>query len=197
MKLRLTVLLFGAIFAIHGLAAPANGAMLDLEGKHLEKGPVTDSQNGENQAEECDCEQQEHKHGDWQAKMAEREQKLLTWVDQYTPDKKTEWTQVLAEKKELRTKWLSPEFAEKREKWKQEKMVKIQDLKKQLERGKITKEEFVKQAHGGKNMSHWKTFHDLKGAVEAKNDQKAAELLNQLLEQSKQHNASMKEMMNK
>ena len=34
--------------------------------------------------------------------MAEREQKLLAWVDQYTPDKKAEWTKVLAEKKEIK-----------------------------------------------------------------------------------------------
>ncbi|WP_342430789.1 hypothetical protein [Neobacillus sp. FSL H8-0543] len=146
---------------------------------------------------ECDCEQQEHMQKDWQAKIKEREKNLLSWVDQYTPDKKAEWTKVLEEKKALRNQWLSPEFAEKREKWKQEKMSKIQDLKKQFEEGKLTKEEFVKQAHGGKDFGHFKTYHELNNAVAAKDKKQAAALLNQLLEQSKQHNEKMKEMMNK
>jgi hypothetical protein len=44
-------------------------------------------------------------------------------------------------------------------------------------------------------MGHWKTFHDLKAAVEAKDNKKAAELLNQLLNQSKQHNEKIKTML--
>lgn len=149
----------------------------------------------------CDCEAEEtqhHKmgHGDWQAKMAEREKLLLGWVDQYTPDKKAEWTQVLEEKKQLRNKWMSPENAEKREKWKSEKIKKMKELHKQLEEGKITKEQFMKEAHGGKDMGRWKTFHDIKLAVEKKDDKLAAERLNQLLDQYKDHNEKLKEKLN-
>ena len=73
-------------------------------------------------------------------------------------------------------------------------MAKIKELKKQFDEGKITKEEFVQKAHGGKAMGNWKTFHELKTAVEAKNEKQSAELLNQLLEQSKQHNEKIKAM---
>lgn len=198
MKIKILLYVFSLMLSIPGLAA-ANGPMPDTDEVIAEKVPMKDSQLEKEKmdAEECDCEKQEDMHRNWQAKMAEREQKLLTWIDQYTPDKKAEWTKVLEEKKQLRNKWLSPELAEKRENWKQEKMAKIQELKKQLEAGKITKEEFVKQAHGGKNLGNMKTFHELKDAVEAKNDKKAADLLNQLLEQTKQHNEKMKEMINK
>jgi hypothetical protein len=196
MKFRLLIMVLGLLFAMPGFTS-ANVQTPDSSEKPAEKRPESGSQEkeGDKDSEECDCEKQEHSHKHWQAKMAEREQKLLAWVDQYTPDKKAEWTRVLAEKKELRTKWLSPENAEKREKWKQDKMAKIQELKKQLDEGKITKEEFVQKAHGGKAMGHWKTFHELKAAVEAKNDKQAAELLNQLLEQSKQHNEKIKVML--
>jgi hypothetical protein len=192
MKKRMLIIVLGLLLAIPGWVS-ANVEVPDANGKQTEK-PVPGSQDKED-TEECDCEKQEHMHKNWQAKMAEREQKLLAWVDQYTPDKKAEWTKVLAEKKELRNKWLSPENAEKREKWKQEKMSKIQELKKQLDEGKITKEEFVQKAHGGKAMGNWKTFHDLKAAVESKNDKTSAELLNQLLDQSKQHNEKIKAML--
>ncbi|PLS07258.1 hypothetical protein [Neobacillus cucumis] len=144
----------------------------------------------------CDCKggkRQHMTHKDWQAMMAEREQKLLVWVTQYTPDKKAEWTKVLEEKKKLRTQWLSPENLAKREQWKKERMAKIEELKKQFESGKMTKEEFIKQAHGGKEMGHWKTFHELRIAVDKKDNKQAAVLLNQLLEQTKQHNQLMKE----
>lgn len=196
MKLRLLMMVLGLLFAMPGFTS-ANVQTPDSNGKSAEKSPEPGSQEkeGDKDSEECDCEKQEHSHKHWQAKMAEREQKLLAWVDQYTPDKKAEWTKVLAEKKELRNKWLSPENAEKRENWKQEKMARIQELKKQLDEGKITKEEFVQKAHGGKAMGNWKTFHELKAAVEAKNDKQAKELLNQLLEQSKQHNEKIKAML--
>jgi hypothetical protein len=193
MKVRMLIIVLGLLLAMPGLSL-ANVQGPDSAEKPAEKRPVPGSQEKEKGSEECECESHDHGHRDWQAKMAEREQKLLAWVDQYTPDKKAEWTKVLAEKKELRNKWLSPENAAKREKWKQEKMAKIQDLKKQLDEGKITKEEFVQKAHGGKAMGNWKTFHDLKAAVEARNDKQAAELLNQLLEQSKQHNEKIKAM---
>ena len=196
MKFRLLAMMLGLLLAMPGFTSANVQTPNDSE-KQAEKRPVPGSQDKEADkgSEECDCEKQEHSHKDWQAKTLEREQKLLVWVDQYTPDKKAEWTKVLAEKKELRTKWLSPENAQKREKWKQEKMAKIQELKKQLDEGKITKEEFVQKAHGGKAMGHWKTFHELKAAVEAKNYKQAADLLNQLLEQSKQHNEKIKAML--
>jgi hypothetical protein len=192
MKKRMLIILLGLILAMPSFAI-AN--VQTPGGSEKPAVPGSQEKDGEKETEECDCEKQEHNHKDWQAKMAEREQKLLGWVDQFTPDKKAEWTKVLAEKKELRNKWLSPENSKKREEWKQEKMARIQELKKQLDEGKITKEEFVQKAHGGKAMGHWKTFHDLKTAVEAKNDKRAAELLNQLLEQSKQHNDKIKTML--
>ncbi|MEH7178408.1 hypothetical protein [Neobacillus vireti] len=186
------IMMLGLLLAMPGFTS-ANVQVPDENQKP--SAPNSHEIDGEKGTEECDCdEKHEHMHKNWQEKMAEREQKLLTWVNQYTPDKKEEWTKVLSEKKELRNKWLSPENATKREKWKQEKMEKIQALKKQLDEGKITKEEFVQKAHGGKAMGNWKSFHDLKAAVETRNDKQAAELLNQLLEQTKQHNEKMKAM---
>ncbi|SDM39868.1 hypothetical protein [Bacillus sp. OK048] len=188
MIVRMMVIALGLLLALPGLTSanvqsPAENEKQAVPGSH------------DRESEKDGIEREDHNHINWQAKMAEREQKLLGWVDQYTPDKKAEWTKVLAEKKELRNKWLSPENAAKREKWKQDKMAKIKEFKKQLDEGKITKEEFVQKAHGGKAMGSWKTFHDLKTAVEAKNDKQAIELLNQLFEQSKQHNEKIKAML--
>jgi len=152
------------------------------------------------EAKPCDCKDgkgHHMNHKDWQAMMAEREQKLLGWVSQYTPEKKAEWSRVLKEKKDLRTQWMSPENSSKREQWKKERIAKIEGLKKQFESGKITKEEFMKQAHGGKEMGHWKTFHELRIAVNKKDNKQAAILLNRLLEQTKQHNQLMKEKLAK
>ncbi|MEH7245807.1 hypothetical protein V7114_03335 [Neobacillus niacini] len=188
MKVRMLIIVLGLLLAMPGITS-ANVQAPDETEKPA--APSPHDKEGDKDGEEGN----EHNHNNWQAKMAEREQKLLAWVDQYTPDKKAEWTKVLAEKKELRNKWLSPENAEKREKWKQEKMGKIKELKKQLDEGQITKEEFVQKAHGGKAMGNWKTYHDLKTAVEAKNDNQATELLNLLLEQSKQHNEKIKAML--
>ena len=148
----------------------------------------------------CDCKEGKHHgmtHKDWQAMMAEREQKLLGWVNQYTPEKKAEWSMVLEEKKNLRNQWMSPENSAKREQWKKERKAKMEALKKQFESGKMTKAEFMKQAHGGKEMGHWKTFHELRIAVDKKDNKQAAILLNQLLEQTKQHNQLMKEKLAK
>jgi hypothetical protein len=147
----------------------------------------------------CDCNKGKHHitHKDWQAMMAEREQKLLGWVSQYTPEKKAEWTRVLREKENLRNQWMSPENSAKREQWKKERSAKIEALKKQFESGKITKEEFIKQAHGGKEMGHWKTFHELRVAVDKKDNKQATILLNRLLEQTKQHNQLIKEKLAK
>jgi hypothetical protein len=185
MKIKLLTLVLGLIFALPGFALAEN--------------VKPDTKGGVNENKPCDChgEKRHHHmmHHDWQAKMAEREQKILTWVNQYTPDKKAEWEKVLSDKKTLHTKWMSPENAAKRDKWKEQKMAQMKDLTKQLEQGKITKEEFMKKVHGGKKMGHWRTFHDLEVAVEAKNDKHAAELLNQLLGQYKEHNQMLSDML--
>ncbi|MEH7305377.1 hypothetical protein [Neobacillus drentensis] len=187
MKFNMLLLSLGLLFSVPGMAAANHTTPDTTNGEQREKAP-------------CDCHESGHHHmmhKDWEAKMAERQKMLLSWVDQYTPNKKTEWTAVLAEKKILINQWMSPENAAKRERWKKEKRAKMEELKKQLEAGKITKEEFIKQVHGGKEMSHWKTFHELKLAVEKKDNKQAALLLNQLLEQSKQHNEKIKELLKK
>ncbi|MCM3764282.1 hypothetical protein [Neobacillus niacini] len=197
MKAKIILFMIGMLVSVP-FAAGANEVVPDTNVDNQEQVNNVDN------SEECDCEAEEstdqhgtqghgHKHGDWQAKMADREKQLLGWVDQYTPDKKDEWTQVLEEKKQLRNEWMSPNNAEKREKWRSEKLKKMKELHKQLEEGKITKEEFIKEAHGGKDMARWKMYHDLKLAVEKKDDKLAAEGLNQLLEQYKQHNQRLKE----
>jgi hypothetical protein len=185
MKIKMLLLAMGLLFSLPGLASANHLEQSD----HREKAP-------------CDCHDggKHHHHmmhKDWQAHMAEKEQKLLAWVDQYTPNKKAEWTKVLEEKKALRNKWMSPENASKREQWKKERMAKMEELKKQFDQGKITKEEFIQKAHDGKVMGHWKTFHELRLAVEKKDNKQAANLLNQLLEQYKQHNQKMNEMLTK
>lgn len=132
----------------------------------------------------------------WQAKMEEREKKLLLLVNQYTPDQRNEWTKVINERKQLREKWLSPEFKNKREQWKKAKMEKYQALKKQYEEGKITKEELIKKMHDGR-MKHWQAKQELKTAIKNKDDQKVKQILNQLLAQFKQQNAMMKAELNR
>jgi hypothetical protein len=191
MKLKTLLLSIGLLLSVPGLAG-AHGTVPDTN-KH--NGMVPDTQKPCNCHDEGSRHHMQHK--DWQAKMAERDQKLLTWVGQYTPEKKAEWTKVLGEKKTLLNQWMSPENAKKREQWKSEKMAKFDELKKQFDEGKITKEEFVKKLHGGKEMGHWKTFHNLKLAVEKKDNKQAAALLNQLLGQYKDHNIKMKEMLAK
>ena len=187
MKKIMSLLALGLILSVPGMAAANHTAPDTTNGTQREKAP-------------CDCHEDGHHHmmhKDWQAKMEERQKMLLSWVDQYTPEKKAEWTAVIAEKKTLSNQWMSPENAAKREQWKKEKMAKIDQLKKQFDAGKITKEEFIKQAHGGKEMSHWKTFHESRLAVEKKDNKQAALLLNQLLVQTKQHNEKIKGLLTK
>jgi hypothetical protein len=185
MKLRYLLFAFGLILPIPGFAQASP--------------LVPDTKSVEANKKTCNCQEDKrhhhmmHKH--WQEEMAERQQKILSWVNQYTPDKKAEWTKVIKEKETLKTQWMSPENASKRDKWKEQKMAQMKELRQQLESGKITKEEFMKKVHGDKVLGHWKTYHDLEVAVEAKNDQHAAELLNQLLKQYKQHNQMMKDML--
>jgi hypothetical protein len=188
MKAKMLFLSLGLLLTMPVMASANESVVPDTKGEQREKAP-------------CDCQEgTEHHHmmhKDWQAKMAEREQMIISWVDKYTPTKKEEWTKVLEEKKTLRNQWMSPENAGKREQWKKDKMAKMEELKKQFDEGKITKEEFVNQAHGGKAMAHWKTFQDLKLAAEKKDNKQAAILLNQLLDSNKQHNQQISEMLKK
>lgn len=191
MRLKILLLSIGLIFSLPGFAG-AQGTVSDTNNH---QGTVP------NTRQPCNCNDEGRRHHmqhkDWQAKMAEREQQLLTWVGQYTPEKKAEWTTVLTKKKTLLSQWMSPENAKKREQWKSEKKAKFDELRKQFEAGKITKEEFVNKLHGGKELGHWKTYHELKAAVEKKDDKQAEALLNQLLSQYKQHNEKMKAMLTK
>ena len=182
MKLKMIFLSMAIVFSMPNFAAAHDSTPVDHEEKP------------------CNCQEDNHRHlmhKDWQGMMKEREQKLLLWVDQYTPEKKKEWTKVLEEKKTLRKQWMSTENAAKREQWKKEKMKKMEELKKQLDEGKITKEEFMEKAHHGKKMGHWKVFHDIRLAVEKKDDKQAAVLLNQLLVQMKEHNQMLKDKLKK
>jgi len=182
MKFKLLFLTLALLLSVPGLTAANDSLPVDHEEKP------------------CDCKEGKQRHmmhKDWQAMMKEREQKLLTWVDQYTPSKKKEWTQVLTEKKTLRNEWMSPANAAKRKKWEKDKLAKLEELNKQFNEGKITKEEFMKQVHGGKKMEHWKTFRDLRLAIENKDDKKAAVLLDHLLNQMKEHNKMMKDRLKK
>jgi hypothetical protein len=186
MKLKMLLLTLGFLVSVPGFSE-ANGNLPNSKGGNPENAP-------------CDCQEGKHHHNmhrDWQAHMAEKDQKLLLWVDQFSPDKKAEWTKVLAEKKTLSKDWMSPENAGKREQWKKAKLAKMEELKKQFDEGKLTKEEFIKKAHDGKEMGHWKTFHDLRISVEKKDEKQAKVLLNQLLVQTKQHNQRLKEMLKK
>lgn len=128
----------------------------------------------------------------WQEKMKQKQQLLLTLVNKYTPEKKKEWEAVIKERNNLIKKWSSPEFAKKRQQWKKSKMAQMEELNKQYEEGKITKEEFLKKIHNGKETGHWKLYHELKESVKNHDDKKTAELLNQLLAHYKQKNEKMK-----
>jgi hypothetical protein len=185
MKLKIFLLSIGFLLATPIFAA-ANQGVPDSQKEKMEN---------HFDCEGKPCKHHGERHKDWKIKMEEREQKLLSLVDQYTPEKKAEWQQVLKESKELREQWMSPENAEKREKWRNEKFEKMKQLKKQLEEGKITKEEFFKKVHEGKKAGHWKTYHDLKNAVENKDEKQVPVLLNQLLGQFKEHNQQLKKML--
>ena len=177
--------MIGLVLSLPGFAF-AHGFMPDNHGAPHEKPPC------------CQDGHRDHMgHHDWQAKMAEKEKKILGWVDQYSPQQKAEWTKVFAERKSLVNQWHSPQYAKKREQWKKDHMAKMQELKKQLDEGKITKEEFMKKAHSVKHMGAWQTFHDLKKAVEAKDQVQAKKFLDKLLVQYKEQNIVMKEMLKK
>lgn len=181
--IKMFTLIMGFILALPGFAF-AHGFMPDNHGGSHEKPSC------------CQDEHRDHMgHHDWQARMAEKEKKILGWVDQYSPQQKAEWTRVLAERKALVNKWLSPENAKKREQWKKEHTAKMQELKKQLDAGKITKEEFMKKVHEGKHFGAWHTFHELKKAAEAKDRVNAKKHLDQLLMHYKEQNKKMNEML--
>jgi hypothetical protein len=183
MKWKMLFIALGFIFSVPSFVT-AHPSMHSIDGDKEKIAP-------------CDCQDDKQHHmmnRDWEEKIAERDQKLLSLVNQYTPERKADWTKVLDEKKALYSQWKSPENMKKREQWKKDKMAKMQELKKLLDEGKITKEEFMQKAHNSKMIGPWKAYHDLEIAVEAKNNKKAATLLNQLLEQYKLHNQMLKEM---
>lgn len=150
--------------------------------------------NGKQAEKAGECKHGHHHLNDqqYQQKWKEKEQKLLSLVDHYTPDKKAEWAQVMAERNKLHAKWLSPEFAKKREQWQKEKWT---GQKNPTGEGKGTKEEFFKKDHVGMKREHWKMYHQLKAAVKNNNDKEAAKILNQILTHYKHHNEMIKQAM--
>ncbi|WML48867.1 hypothetical protein RCG23_01700 [Neobacillus sp. PS3-34] len=135
-------------------------------------------------------------------KMEERETMLLSWVEKYTPEQKDRWNQAIKERKEIVNKWHSPQFAKKREEWKRARMAKKAELKKQVEEGKISKEEMKqkfrekRQKFHKMKQEHYKTFNDLQTAVKNNDQKQAAQLLDKILVQMEQHNKWMKDKMN-
>lgn len=131
----------------------------------------------------------------WHEEMQRKQQMLLKVVSKYTPEKKKEWEAVIKERNTLKEKWSGPQFDKKRQQWKKEKMAKIKELHQQYEEGKMTKKEFLKKVHSEKEMGNWKIYQDLKDTIKNHNDQKTAQLLNQLLDNFKQKNEMMKAAM--
>lgn len=172
------------------------GLLLSIPSLSFANGTEADVQSVKTKMVHKDCHEGNHSVSDlkWQEKMKERDSQLLTWVNKYTPGKRQEWEQVITERKNLHEKWMSPEYAAKREQWKKMRIEKMEALKKAFEEGKISKEEFMAKVHHGKKMGAWKTYHELKTAVETKNDQKVKELLDQMLIHYKMHNEKMKSM---
>ncbi|RHW38058.1 hypothetical protein D1B31_14860 [Neobacillus notoginsengisoli] len=135
-----------------------------------------------------------------------KENEIISWAEKYTPEKAEEWKAVFAERKVLKERWLSPEMKDKRESWKKEKAKRIgeiQELKKQFEEGKLTREDYLKQAYEKikqskpKLMKGYGSYFKLKEAVEQNDAGKAAALLNELLEFQKQHNETLKARLEK
>ncbi len=136
-----------------------------------------------------------HKHENWKQKELETEQKILGWVNQYTPDKKEEWTKVIAEKKRLRSQWMSEKNKEKREQWKKAKKDEFNKLITQLDEGKITKDEFIKKLHGEKRSVFWTTYRELEEAINNKNNAQVIKHLDQLLTLQKEHNKKIEKQL--
>ncbi len=182
-KKKMIGLVLGLFLVVPGMAF-ANGTM-----------PNTTNKGGNSTENSLD---QRHHHmmdKNWQEKMKQKQQMLLSFVNKYTPEKTKEWEAVIKDRNSIMEKWQSPQFAEKRQQWKKEKMAKFEGLHKQYEEGKITKEEFVKKVHGSKEAGHWKIYHELKDSVKSNNDKRTAQLLNQLLTHYKQQNEMMKAAM--
>lgn len=183
--MRWMLLLVGLLVAVPGLSM-ANG---------MERDKVGEKSTVQKEAHHGSQPQHFRNKQNWEEKMKENDTLLLSWVNTYSPEKKQEWTKVIAEGKDLRAKWHSPEYAKQREQWKMKKMAQMESLKKSFEQGKITKEEFYSKLHGAGNMEFWITYHELKMAVEAKDQQKAKKLMDQMLVQYKMHNEKIKSMM--
>jgi hypothetical protein len=178
MKKQIIGILLGFCLVMPGIAL-ANGNMADGKCK------------GTN--EDCYDKRSHHMMDkDWQAKMKQKQQMLLSFVNKYTPEKKKEWEAAIAERNKLMEKWFSPQFAEKRKQWEKSKKAKIDELHKQFKEGKISKEEFMKKIHSGKEMGHRKIYQELKDSLKNHDDKKTAQLLNQLLTHFKQKNEMMK-----
>ncbi|MCQ6279164.1 hypothetical protein [Bacillus sp. EB600] len=169
------------------------GLFLVLPGMAFANGTMSNTTNkGENSTENrLDQRHYQMMDKNWQEKMKQKQQKLLSFVNKYTPEKTQEWEAVIKDRNRIIEKWQSPQFAEKRQQWKKEKMAKFEGLHKQYEEGKITKEEFVKKVHGGKETGHWKIYHELKDSVKNNNHKRTAQLLNQLLTHYKKQNEIM------
>ncbi|WML52800.1 hypothetical protein RCG17_26150 [Neobacillus sp. PS3-12] len=156
--------------------------------------------NGNSLQEKCkgtnmDCYEKRSHHmmdKNWKEEMKKKQQLLLAFVNKYTPEKKKEWEAVIKDRNKLIEKWSSPQYAEKRKQWKKIKMAKIEELHKQYEEGKISKEEFLKKVHSGKEMGQWKIYQEIQTSVKNHDDKKTAQLLNQLLEHYKQKNEMMR-----
>ncbi|OCA81538.1 hypothetical protein A8F94_21940 [Bacillus sp. FJAT-27225] len=163
---------------------------------------VQNPEKNHNETEIHDCPMGRHSKEriPFEVKQAE----LQSWAETYTPDKAAEWRTVLAERNQLHEKWMSAEMAPRRESWKQEKQARIEEIKslrRQLEEGKMTREEFLKRVHEkmhGKGASKLKghfIYPRLKAAVEKGDKKQAAQLLDDMLLFFKSHNERMAERM--
>ncbi|WP_156424275.1 hypothetical protein [Bacillus sp. FJAT-27445] len=129
------------------------------------------------------------------------DEEYMKWAEKYTPDKVGEWKAVLAERNQLKKRWLSPEMAAKREAFKKERHERHREmieLKKQLEDGKITREEYRKKAYEkmrngmSRKMKGNALSLNLRIAIEKDNSQQAALSMNELLDFFRQHNEVLK-----
>ncbi|RDU38800.1 hypothetical protein DRW41_04370 [Neobacillus piezotolerans] len=163
---------------------------------------------------EKDCTACEHeKHGKHEKGEARHQkagmfritdEEYIAWAEKFTPDKVAEWKEVLGKREQLNKRWLSPEMKAKREALQQKKenrRKEIMELRKQYESGKLTKEEYMKQAYEKmrSGMNYRMKAHalaiNLKIAVEENNSRQASLFLNEMLAFLKEHNNRIKKKM--
>jgi len=144
--------------------------------------------------------------GHFEVQRELREAEIIILAEKYTPEQAAEWKAIFIERKGLEAKWLSPEMKEKREAWKKErvkKLAEIKELKKQWAEGKLTREEYVKQAYekmkrgNEKSMRGHEVYFRIKEAAEKNDAKQTATLLNELLEFHRQHNEKLKSRIEK